>query len=169
MTTIIVDTKRRLVVSDSLMTTEYTTTNLFGKVLENKNIYSKGQQKIFKMKDGVILSCCGNVGLTQKVLEILKVKHNSVPDSHFDKDDTGSVIITNPYTNTLVVFRLTATSKSKYGIRKEWYTNYSNVCGGSGGDIAGKCFNKGIAIEDCVRYSTYGDKYSGGELQLMEY
>jgi hypothetical protein len=169
MTTIIIDTKRRLVASDSLMTTEYTTTNLLGKVLESKTTYSKGHQKLFKLKDGVILACCGNVGLTTKVLERLNVPHLTIPYSNFDKGDTGSVIITNPYTNTLAVFMVKAISKKEHYIKKEWCSNYSNIRGGSGEEIAGKCFNKGIAIEDCIRYASYGDKCSGGTLQLMEY
>lgn len=169
MTTIIVDTKRRLVASDSLMTTEYTTTNLFGKVLESKEEYTKDMQKLFKLKDGVILACCGNVGLTTKVLERLNVPHTPIPYSNFEKGDAGSVIITNPYTSNLVVFIVKATSKKEYYIKKEWCTNYSNVRGGSGEVIAGKCFNKGIAIEDCIRYASYGDKCTGGDLQLMGY
>lgn len=171
MTTIIIDTKRRLVASDSLMTTEYTKTTgvFFTKTTRTKLEYTKGMQKLYKLKNGVVLACCGNCGLTNEILNRFKLDHNIEDADCFSKGEVGRVLVTNPYNDTITVFTATAESDHKVNVKVEWLRDYANVRGGSGEEIAGKCFNKGIAIEDCIRYASYGDKYTGGELQIMGY
>ena len=172
MTTIIVDTKRRLVASDSLMTTNYFKNSLFtGNPIKGsgKTTYSDGMQKLFKLKDGVIFACCGCQTLTNAILYKFGIPHTVDKEATTTKGSIGQVLITNPYTSGVMIIKVTAEDTNNFTTKTTFMSRCTNVRGGSGEAIAGKCFNKGVAIEDCIRYASYGDKYSGGKLQLMEY
>lgn len=171
MTTLIIDTKRRVVASDSLMTIEYSSNegSIFNKEVVIKREFEGGMQKLFKLKGGVVFACCGNRGLSNKVLFDFMIPHTTSDADNFSKGDNARVLVTNPYTNTVAIYTVTAKSSKKVVMTRTWLSRCTNVRGGSGEEIAGKCFRKGIAIEDCIRYASYGDKHSGGELQLMGY
>ena len=78
-----------------------------------KREFTGGMQKLFKLKEGVVFACCGNRGLSNKVLFEFGIPHDANEGDNFSKGDVGLVLVTNPYTGTITTYIVTAKSENK--------------------------------------------------------